>query len=142
MRIIAIILCIALTSCIKATITPNEATPVVASEGVNSAPPSILGTWLPINDCRVNLRESFTITDSTFKWSMGAFSTTYHSLESIGSDEEVYHFYTLGENTITFYSRVAIGGEPMPNFGYRQTDTFTLYATSINLIFETFTYKH
>ena len=141
MRKIVIVLCIALTSCTKEVIIPNEAT-VVASDGVNSCPPSIMGTWLPIDDCRVNLRESFTITDSTFLWSMGAFGTTYHALESIGSDDDVYHFYTLGDRTITLYSRVAIGGEPIPNNGYRQTDTFVLYATSTNLIFETFTYKH
>jgi len=141
MKKIAIVLCIALTSCTKVSITPNEAA-VVASEGVNSCPPSIIGTWLPTDDCRVNLRESFTITDSTFTWSMGAFGATYHALASIGSDDNVYHFYTIGDKTITLYSRVAIGGEPIPNFGYRQTDTFVLYATSTNLIFETFTYKH
>ena len=141
MRKIIIVLCIALTSCTKAVITPNETTAVV-SEGVNSCPPSIMGTWLPIDDCRINLRESFTITDSTFRWSLGAFGTTYHALASIGSDDDVYHFYTLGDRTITLYSRVAIGGEPIPNNGYRQTDTFVLYATLTNLIFETFTYKH
>ena len=141
MRKIIIVLCIALTSCTKAVITPNETTAVV-SEGVNSCPPSIMGTWLPIDDCRINLRESFTITDSTFRWSLGAFGTTYHALASIGSDDDVYHFYTLGDRTITLYSRVAIGGEPIPKNGYRQTDTFVLYATSTNLIFSTFTYKH
>ena len=139
--ITASVLCILMASCTKVDTKPQE-TNVIRTENVNSAPPSIIGNWLPTEQCRINLGESFTITDSTFRWSMGAFGTTYHALESIGSDDEVYHYYTLGDNTITFYSRVAIGGEPIPNNGYRQTDTFVMYATSTSLIFSTFTYKH
>lgn len=133
---------LACVSCQKIIIEPNEQTDAIA---VNTMPNSIQGNWYPIDQCRIDLKESFNITDSTFIWNTGIFKTVFLPIDSLHSitfaSEENYNFYSLANDSIYFYSRIAIGGEPIANNGYIFKNSYLLKTNSTNLIFSTFTYK-
>jgi hypothetical protein len=141
-KIIYFVSFLACVSCQKIAIAPNEQTNAIE---VNSMPNSIQGNWYPIDQCRIDLKESFNITDSTFIWNTGLFKTIYLPIDSLHSttfaSNENYNFYSLANDSIYFYSRIGIGGEIITNNGYIFKNSYLLKTNSINLIFANFTYK-
>lgn len=139
MRFLLILL---IASCTKISTKPLETT--IETESVVVAPNPIQGTWHPISTCRINLKETIIITDSTFTLSYGQFSTTYYDISTLPyiqqNDETHLNFYSYNNSAITFYTRVDHGGEIIPNKGYRENSTDNLYTTKTSLIFSNFEY--
>jgi hypothetical protein len=133
---------LACVSCQKIAIEPNEQTNAIE---VNTMPNSIQGNWYPIDQCRIDLKESFNITDSTFTWNFGIFKTIYLPIDSLHNTTfasgENYNYYKIANDSIYFYSRIGIGGEPITNNGYILKNSFFLKANNTNLFFANFTYK-
>lgn len=139
MRFLLILL---IASCTKISTKPLETT--IETESVVVAPNPIQGTWHPISTCRINLKETIIITDSTFTLDYGQFSTTYYDISTLPyvqqNDETHLNFYSYNNSAITFYTRVNQGGEIIPNKGYRENSTDNLYTTKTSLIFSNFEY--
>jgi len=137
-----LLLLLVITSCTKVITKPLETT--IDSESIVVAPNPIQGTWYPTIACRVTLKETIIITDSTFTWVMGDFSTTYYDINTISTvqqdDESHLRFYSYNGSAITFYTRVNHGGEIIPNKGYLENGTDALYTTKTSLIFSNFEY--
>ena len=137
-----LLLLLTIASCSKVTTKPLETT--IDSELIVVAPNPIQGTWYPTSECRVTLKEEIIITDSTFTWVIGDFSTTYYDINTISTvqqdDETHLRFYSYNNNAITFYTRVSHGGEIIPNKGYLENGTDALYTTKTSLIFSNFEY--
>jgi len=133
---------LAFISCQKIAIVPNDQTNAIE---VNTMPNSIQGNWFPIDQCRINLKESFNITDSSFTWNIGIFKTVYLPIDSLHNTTfasgENYNFYSLANDSIYFYSRIGIGGEILINNDYIFKNSYLLKTNSVNLIFANFTYK-
>lgn len=137
-----LLLLIVITSCTKVITKPLETT--IEIESIVVAPNPIQGTWYPTSACRVTLKEEIIITDSTFTWVMGQFSTTYYDISTLSTvqqdDETRLNFYSYNGSAITFYTRVNHGGEIIPDKGYNQNGTDVLYTTNTSLIFSNFEY--
>ena len=137
-----LLLLLTITSCTKISTKPLETTTEI--ESVVVAPNPIQGTWYPTSACRVTLKEEIIITDSTFTWILGQFSTTYYDISTLSTvqqdDETRLNFYSYNGSAITFYTRVNHGGEIIPDKGYNQNGTDVLYTTSTSLIFSNFEY--
>ena len=81
-----LLLLLIITSCTKISTKPLETT--TETESVVVAPNPIQGTWHPISTCRINLKETIIITDSTFTLNYGQFSTTYYDINTLPVDAE------------------------------------------------------
>lgn len=137
-----LLLLLTIASCTKISTKPLETT--IEIESIVVAPNPIQGTWYPTSACRVTLKEEIIITDSTFTWVLGQFSTTYYDISTLSTvqqdDETRLNFYSYNGSAITFYTRVNHGGEIIPDKGYNQNGTDVLYTTSTSLIFSNFEY--
>ena len=133
---------LACVACQKIKVEPSVQVDLIE---VNSMPNSIQGNWFPIDQCRINLGESFNITDSNFSWNTGIYKTVFLPIDSLHSPTfasgENYNFYSIANDSIYFYSRIGIGGEPIINNGYIFKNSYLLKTNSINLIFANFTYE-
>ena len=137
-----LLILLTITSCTKISTKPLET--ITEQESVIVAPNPIQGTWHPIFTCRINLKETIIITDSTFTLNYGQFSTTYYDINTLEyvqqNDETHLNFYSYNNSVITFYTRVNNGGEIIPNKGYRENSTDNLYTTKTSLIYSNFEY--
>ena len=137
-----LLLLLVITSCTKVITKPLETT--TDNKTVVVTPNTINGTWYPTIACRVVLKEKLIITDSTFTWIMGDFFTTYYNINILPTvkqdDETRLNFYSYNNSAITFYTRVNQGGEIIPNKGYLENGTDSLYTTKTSLIFSNFEY--
>ena len=137
-----LLILLTITSCTKISTKPLET--ITEQESVIVAPNPIQGTWHPISTCRINLKETIIITDSTFTLNYGQFSTTYYDISTLEyvqqNDETHINFYYYDGTSITFYTRVNNGGELLPNKTYKQTSIDNLYTTKTSLIYSNFEY--